>query len=263
MATKHQLTLVDAEDGTQAIADFHGGSCIAISRACPGHVTNEDSCLALQINEHSSVLVVADGAGGYSDGASASKLVVETLQNKIASHADTSDLRLPIIEAIQECNTVLQGRVPRAASTVVVAELQGRGVRHYLVGDSSIYVVGQRGVIRLQSVPQSVVGYGIESGFLPENAAQEHEERHLVLNLIGIENMKIELGSAVTLRQRDTILICSDGLTDNLPDEEIINTIRCGKLAKQLQQLQEKASKAMQAENGHPDDLTLVAWRPN
>ena len=262
MPTLKRMRLTNKRDATESLTGFHGGTCVAASRVRPGEEGNQDSAMALQISDQTSVLVVSDGAGGYNDGAFASKLIIDTLEKNIDVWSDLSDLRMPIIESIEACHAALGERATTCACTVVVAELQGNIARHYLVGDSSIYVLGQRGAVRLQSVPQSVVGYGIESGFLPEEAAQDHEERHIVLNLVGTGEMKIELGSPIELRPRDTILLCSDGLTDNLAQEDIIDSIRCGNLAKGLDQLMDGASRAMQLETGHPDDLTVIAWRP-
>ena len=261
MTATGRVKIFDSLDRREELENFHRGSCIVASRVCPGEPGNQDSALALQLNSHTAVLAIADGAGGYSDGAYASQLLIDTLEKKISSWHDTGDLRMPIIEAIETCNITFSQRPSRCASTVIVAELQGHTVRHYLVGDSSIYVVGQRGAVRLQSVPQSVVGYGIESGLLPEAAAQQHEERHIVLNLVGIEGMKIELGTPVKLNKRDTILICSDGLTDNLAQEDIIDTLRSGDLALRTDELIQQATEAMSTIDGHADDLTTAAWR--
>lgn len=253
---------IGMERAHQVLTGFHGGSCVVATRVCPNESVNQDGAAVIELGYQTAVLIVADGAGGYSDGAYASRLVVDTLETKLRRWSNYADLRLPIIEAIEHCNNVLRQRKTASASTVVVAELQGRTVRHYLVGDSSIYVMGQRGAIRLQSVPQSVVGYGIESGFLPEDAALEHEDRHIVLNLVGIEDAKIELGSQVKLKQRDTILLCSDGLTDNLSAEHIIDAIRCGDLSEGVRSLMDRGNIAMQQNGGHPDDMALIAWRP-
>lgn len=170
-------------------------------------------------------------------------------------------MRAPILSAIEKTNQLLLQERSLGATTIVVVEIQDHLVRHYLVGDSSVFLIGQRGRIRLQSVPQSLVGYGVEAGLLDEAAAIEHDERHVILNLLGTQDMRIELGTPVKMNPRDTLLLCSDGLTDNVAATDIINTVRSGKLHVSMENLVQLADHAMAGDKGHPDDLTLLGFR--
>lgn len=109
-------------------------------------------------------------------------------------------------------------------------EVRASIIRPYYAGDTLIFVVGQRGKMKVQSVSHSPVGYGVESGFLDEAEAMYHEERHLISNFIGVPDMRIEIGPATKLATRDTLLIASDGLWDNLQTDEIIDVVRKGPL---------------------------------
>jgi len=133
------------------------------------------------------------------------------------------------------------------------------------VGDSMILVVGQRGKIKLQTVSHSPVGYAVESGLLDEAEAMHHEDRHLVSNMLGMTDMRIEVGSAIELAARDTLLLASDGLFDNLHVHEIVERIRKGPLAQVMQDLAAQCRGRMQAatdgQPSKPDDLTFVAFR--
>ena len=81
-----------------------------------------------------------------------------------------------------------------AATTLTVAEVQEDSVRSYQVGDSVLLLVGQRGRIKYQSISHSPVGFALESGLLDEGEALRHADRHLVSNLLGARDMRIELG---------------------------------------------------------------------
>jgi serine/threonine protein phosphatase PrpC len=128
-------------------------------------------------------------------------------------------------------------------------------------------VVGQRGKIKLQSVPHSPVGYGVESGFLDETEAMFHEERHIVSNVVGTPDMRIEVGPTLELASKDTLLIASDGLWDNLHLEEIVEAIRKGPLHRVVSLVADKCDQRMRngVENApsKPDDLTFILFRLN
>ncbi|MFQ5790919.1 MAG: PP2C family protein-serine/threonine phosphatase, partial [Acidobacteriota bacterium] len=116
-----------------------------------------------------------------------------------------------------------------------------------------------------QSIPHSPVGYGVESGFLDEKEAMYHQERHVVSNVIGAPGMRIEVGPTIEMARRDTLLLATDGLFDNLHTDEIVGLIRKGGLARAIKALAESSSDRMR--NGgddmpsKPDDLTCILFR--
>ena len=152
-----------------------------------------------------------------------------------------------------------------ASTTLAALEIQGNRVRPYHVGDSTIIVVGQRGKIKTQTVAHSPVGYAVEGGFLDEASAMFHEDRHLISNMIGAADMHIEIGPPMKLAARDTVILATDGLSDNLNTQEIVDTIRTGPLDGSLKALSENARGRMQNPgNGHPsklDDMTFIVYR--
>jgi serine/threonine protein phosphatase PrpC len=111
----------------------------------------------------------------------------------------------------------------------------------------------------------SPVGYGVEAGLIDEDAAIHHEERHLVSNLLGFPTMHIEVGPPVTLAAKDTVVIASDGLYDNLTMEEIAEVCRKGQLLSVCEALKSTCHERMTAprdgEPSKPDDLTLIGFR--
>jgi len=114
-------------------------------------------------------------------------------------------------------------------------------------------------VARAMQVP------GVEAGFLDAEQAIYHEDRHLVSNVIGSPEMKIEIGPTIQLAPRDTVVLASDGLVDNLYAEEIVDRIRKGRLDRAADRLAVDARRRMtRPEAGlpsKPDDLTFVLFR--
>jgi serine/threonine protein phosphatase PrpC len=155
-----------------------------------------------------------------------------------------------------------------AATTLAIVELRQRTVRPFHVGDTVILIIGQRGKIKLQTISHSPIGFAVESGLLDEVDAIHHEDRHLVSNVVGTAEMRIEIGSEIKLAARDTLLIASDGLLDNLQVDEIVDRVRVGPLQRAVARLAKDAGQRMRngdANSIHPskpDDLTIVAFRP-
>ena len=94
-----------------------------------------------------------------------------------------------------------------------------------------------------------------------------HEDRHLVTNMLGTPDMRIEIGSTIQLSRFDTVLLATDGLFDNMAIEEVVERIRKGPLLQGLEQVIEvTASRMENSEDGvpsKPDDLTIIAFRLN
>ena len=92
-----------------------------------------------------------------------------------------------------------------------------------------------------------------------------HEDRNLISNVIGSEEMRIEIGPTLELARRDTLLLASDGLSDNLYPREIVEAVRKGRLARAGEHLLATCRRRMQNPDGSnpskPDDLTFVAYR--
>jgi serine/threonine protein phosphatase PrpC len=149
----------------------------------------------------------------------------------------------------------------------VVAQLDATRLRSYHVGDSELLAVGQRGRIKQRVVPHSPTGFAVEAGLLDEDAAVQHDQRHVLFNVIGSSDMRVEVGPALQLAVRDTVLLATDGLFDNLYIDEIVDTIRSGPLVAAADRLVERVQARMQGADAadqpcKPDDLTVVLFRP-
>lgn len=246
---------------------FLHGEVSLFTRSAPDKESgNEDALAVVPVGPEAGVLVVADGVGGLPTGGVAARLTIESLVTQISQVGEDYAMRAAILDGIEHANRQILDLKTGAAATVAVIEIDGRSVRPYHVGDSLILVCGQRGKVKLQNIPHSPMGYAVESGLLDENAAVHHEERNVVSNVVGDVEMRIEIGPVIRLAPRDTMLVASDGLSDNLYLDEIVNSIRTGPLPRVAERLVGNCLSRMKeprVENpGHPDDLTFVAFRP-
>ncbi|MCP3983208.1 MAG: serine/threonine-protein phosphatase [bacterium] len=246
-----------------------GGHAVLFTAASPGRDTNEDAAglFPLGIGAGSGgVLAVADGVGGLPAGESASREVLSRLWDALlAADPAAESLRGPILDGIEAANQALIEAGTGAATTLAVAELRGRELRTFHVGDAAILLVGQRGRIKLQTVAHSPVGYAQEAGLLDEREALQHDERHLISNAVGTSDMRIEIGSPVKMAPRDTLLLATDGVLDNLRLQEIVDAIRTGPLEEGVEAIRRTSRRRMLGEESgpsKPDDATLVVFRP-
>ena len=244
-----------------------GGECVAYTCKSPDKDSeNEDTVAVIPWAPQAVVLVVADGAGGLPGGRRASLTAVQTLARSLqAASEKTVLLRTAVLNGIEAANDAVREIANGSATTMCVMTVEGRTTRSYQIGDSEALVVGQRGRIKSQTTAHSPTGFAVEAGFLDEREALHHEERHLVSNFIGTSDMTIDVGAAVELAARDTIVLASDGLTDNLHVDEIIELTRVGPLDEAVDAVVAKAGKRMAAHGGgqpcKPDDLSVIVFR--
>ena len=265
-------TFCDSRIDPAEISAFLGGqigvlTCPSLERAASDSTgqRNEDSAAYIAIDQEKGIIVVADGMGGHSSGAQASAIAIEALAECMddAIYGNLL-LRSAIVNGFELANERVQALNCGAGTTLVVAEIGPDYIRPYHCGDSILLVTGQRGKVKLETISHSPVGLGIEAGLLDPDEAMHHEHRHLILNAIGLSEMRIEIGPPTPFGGRDTLLLASDGLTDNLSIPEIVNISRKGALGRVLQQLSAQAMARMLGVEGQPskpDDLTIVAFR--
>ena len=238
------------------------------NRALNKDTANEDALAIIPINESTLVLAIADGLGGMPAGEQASRMVIQRLVKSLATmeHKDTS-VREVLLNSIEQANEEILEMKNGAASTLVVAEVSGTSLRTYHAGDSMIMLMGNRGVIKYSAIPHSPTGYALESGIINESEAMLHEERHLISNYIGSPDMRLEMGPSIRISPRDTLLLASDGISDNLYDNEIVELCRKGPILDCSRNLIAECNKFMTHLSTdricHPDDLSFIMFRLN
>jgi serine/threonine protein phosphatase PrpC len=244
---------------------FCGGHVALFTAAAPGGGrTNEDGLVCAELAGGSGVLAVADGAGGAPAGDRACAIALRRLLACLEG-VNGKSLREAILMGFDDANRAVAGLGVGAATTLAVVRIEGGTVRSYHAGDSLVLVVGQRGRRRHETIAHSPVGYAVHAGVLDEVEAIFHEQRHLVSNLVGLPDMRVEMSASIPLHARDTVLLASDGLSDNLHVDEIVELIRKGPLDEAAVGLAAAGAARMQGSKGgvpsKPDDLTFALFR--
>lgn len=265
---KNDLVLIETPSGPElAEAELGGGQFVGFSQKSPNKESdNEDTLAAFEFGEDAVVLIVADGAGGLPAGRRASQTAVGAMITALReSAAKNTMLRTAILDGFELANQSLLDLSNGCATTMSVVTVEGRIARSYHVGDSEILIVGQRGAVKLRTTAHSPTAFAVEAGFLDMEEALHHEERHIVFNFLGTTDMRVEIGSGIELAAHDTILVASDGLTDNVHLDEIIRIISHGPLKESLLEItnlvEERMATPDSAQPSKPDDLSVLLYR--
>lgn len=246
---------------------FAGGQAAVFSNMAPGKEgANEDGAALLMLDAVRGVLAVADGAGGLPSGARASAVALQGLRDAIAAVGDgDATLRGAILDGFEQANRAVLDLGVGAATTLAAVELNGPTVRPYHAGDSTILVTGQRGKRKMMTLAHSPVSYAVEAGAVSSREALHHDDLHVVSNIVGSSEMRIDVGPTLRLAPHDTLVLGTDGLFDNLHAHEIVDYVRKGALAAAAQQLADSCMERMAHPRadapGKPDDLTFVLYR--
>jgi serine/threonine protein phosphatase PrpC len=243
------------------------GSVGVVSRRCPDRSgPNDDSAAVIQTPGGNLILIVADGVGGCPLGFKASAIAIESIAERTQNQSANEDLRPAILDGIEHANRAILDLGVGAATTLSVVDVSKGQMRGYQVGDSVALLIGQRGALKWKSSMHSPVGYALESGLIDEDHRLIIEHRHIVSNLLGNEDMHIEVGPTRDYTVRDTIIVGSDGLFDNASIDSIVELGRCGQIGHRMESLVALATQHMQVESeknpGKPDDLALLVFVP-
>lgn len=266
LAPGESKLFVECDHEAPQVFELAGGRAVLMTHSSPGRGRpNEDAAALISLGPQTAILAVADGAGGMPAGGAASRLALEALIETV-SGTKPEELRIAVMDGIEAANEQILSRGNGSATTLVVSAIDKGQLRTYHAGDSTALVTGQRGRLKHLTVAHSPTGYAYESGLFDELEAAEHPDRHLVNNMLGIPELRLEVGSALPLAPRDTVLMASDGLLDNLLLDEVIGLICTGPLPSATEGLFRRCREHMidgfGAPPPHPDDLVLLTFRP-
>jgi len=226
---------------------------------------NEDAAGFWALGDKVHVLAVADGMGGGPGGAEAAAIAMDALARCVANADPKTNLRSGIVDAFEVANERVLEKSIGSGTTLVVVEVSGGSARAYHAGDSGALLVGQRGRVRFDTMPHSPTGYAVASGLLEQDDVHHHRERHLLSNCIGSREMRVEVGASIRMAARDTLLLATDGVLDNIQRKELIDLIRVGALHGQAAKLQLRIRETMAGSDAelpaHPDDATALLFR--
>jgi len=243
-----------------------GTAAVFSTRSPADKGENEDAAALIPCAGGAGVLAVADGLGGLPGGAHAARAALEALAATLAAEA-ARGLRESLLLGFEQANRAVLDLGLGSATTLSVCALELPRARTYHAGDSPVLVIGGKGELLLETIAHSPVGYAVEAGLLDPEEALHHEARHLVSNILGSDEMRVEMGAALELSSHDTVVLASDGLVDNLHLHEIAEIVRTGPIDDAVETLVAQTLHRMGTIEedlpSKPDDLTIIVFRPS
>jgi len=186
---------------------------------------------------HLGLILLADGMGGHNAGEVASELAVssirDALQDVLGPDIASSNM-IDFNDAIREAIVYANDEIIRMANerlecagmgtTIVVTLFHGDRVIIANVGDSRMYRLRDKALSQL-TTDHSLVQEMLDNGYISEEEAQLSASRNLITRALGIADQVDVDVAQDTVQNGDTYLLCSDGLTDLVTDQEILQLL--------------------------------------
>jgi protein phosphatase len=199
---------------------------------------NEDACFTASLSLSTSnktasyrVLCVADGAGGHGHGEVASREaaleVFAQLGSRIIQRGAESEIQNVLQEAVDSANRriieIKSRMISNMATTLTLGLIKDSGLYVGHVGDSRAYIAdAETGDIRQLTRDHKYVEDLVEQGVISREEAKTHPQRNIITSALGMDNLRIDiLHFRNMFNENSRVIVCSDGLSDLVEDEEI------------------------------------------
>jgi serine/threonine protein phosphatase PrpC len=206
------------------------------------------------------LFIVADGMGGHAAGEVASEIAVDTV-SKVYYQDDNEDVAVSLVQAIKRANALIHQRaaenMTRSGMGTTCVAMGLRGDMAYIanVGDSRAYMV-HHSTVKQVSQDHSWVEEQVRAGLLTRDQARSHAQRNVITRSLGTQ-AEVEIDMFIErLEEGDTLVLCSDGLSGLVSDEDLCSIVDQYQPQESVYRLVERAN-----ENGGPDNITAIVIR--
>lgn len=228
-------------------------------------LSNEDQALAMVNAKGNVLLLVCDGMGGQNKGDYASNLAMQTIAEefqKVSKFLNRYHAVMWLNKVIQRANTDIYTQANNSpiyegmGTTLTIALIIGGIVVSAQIGDSRLYFLDREiGKFTQISEDQTYVGYLYRTGQITLEEMKTHPKRHMLTNALGVyPSASADIKFSAYTGQ--TILVCSDGLYNNISDLDIESIIRGEDT------IEEKINELISLANcnGGSDNIAIVLW---
>ena len=235
-----------------------------VAKTVKGNVrdSNQDAYAVGEFSDEVVWSVVCDGMGGAAGGNIASALAVKVISDKInASYREQmrdSSIKNMLDSALTAANIEVfdfaeaQPDLRGMGTTVVCAIVRDNQAYIAHAGDSRAYVINN-GSIRQITTDHSMVQDLLSRGKITAEQAEHHPNKNIITRAVGVDKgIEIDF-EQIDLNDDDTLLICTDGLSNYVSNDEMLELMSDGKHYAFADRLVKKAN-----ENGGGDNITVV-----
>ena len=210
------------------------------------------------IGQLPNLFIAADGMGGHNAGDYASRLAVNAIVERAAELREKDPERI-LGQAVEWANAVVYGKAGsqrelKGMGTTVVAAVCADGELHVAnVGDSRLYIVNGPEITQITR-DHSWVEEMVRRGGMGKEEARNHPDKNIITRAVGVEDTVQADFFRLKLREGDLILMCTDGLTNMVEDEEIRMILNGARdIVEKAQELVRRAN-----ENGGQDNISVI-----
>lgn len=209
------------------------------------------------------IFIIADGMGGHKAGEIASKDAINIIKNVFLKHREKLINKKNIFEVIEESIRIANETIYEKSLNLI--EYKGMGTTISLcyiykshiyighVGDSRIYKIKDHGIKQVTE-DHSLINELIKTGKISEEEAKHHPQKNVIMRAVGTsKEIEIDI-SEVKFKKGEKLLLCSDGLSNMLSEEEMLGIL---KMNSSLENIGEKLIN-MAKENGGYDNVSLI-----
>lgn len=206
------------------------------------------------------IYVVADGMGGHNAGEVASKLARDIIIDYVIEHRDEGSQEQVLSEAIQNANRsiyregLLDEDCNGMGTTIIGAFLMGNQLTFFNVGDSRGYLLKENELIKVTK-DHSLVQELLDNGTITKEEAINHPNKNVITRAVGTNPVVKADYYTLDIRDVSKILLCSDGLTNEVSEEDILKVLQTDDNDQCLQLIN------MSKENGGRDNISVIIFR--
>ncbi len=226
---------------------------------------NEDNLYARIYDEDTALFVVADGLGGYSSGEVASKVAVNNIRDNFEVNldklkkSDEHDIKQFFKQLIQITNQKIysmqmaNSKYRGMGTTIVLVGKVNGKIYYESVGDSRLYYIDEnKQIIEQITSDDTYVNELLKKKLIKKSEADTHPQKHVLTKALGIFN-KLDVQVDILIKDKGFLILCSDGLTNMLTNEDILQTVNQANFLILSDVFIDKANR-----NGGTDNITVI-----
>ena len=224
--------------------------------------TNQDAFYSFELDGNTVFAIVCDGMGGANAGNVASenavKIICEYVKRSYRKNMDVIGISSLLKSAVISANIELYDMALKnpdlsgMGTTVVAAVVRENSAVICHAGDSRAYLISGDSIAQL-TTDHSMVQSLVESGKLTPEQAKVHPRKNVITRALGAEENIVTDCCDINMVKGDTLLLCSDGLTNYVDIKDILKTVKNNNISDVAQILTSTANS-----NGGGDNITVV-----